>query len=626
MQAGICGQLVGNEMGKVFRGISKFSVKMFLLIVVCVVVPFAGLCLYIRMNMENFIQERLSERIIQDISRGERNITEGLEELASLSDVFVFDKELIERISDPDRTEFDNVIYFDRLLDQLSIYRGKAGMQDIKVILFDNYGRVYSNWSLNYRDYEFLLQQDWVAESMNQWGHVTWFMFSPPYIAEEKDKGETYISLARSLMEDGTTGERRGTLILSMEQSRFSEMMMTYAYEDDVAYVCIDDGQILLSNDREGRIGQEDVAALYERTAGEKSGNLWCALAGNEYLMNFYTIPRPWVFNGEQMKVFHFTDYQEVLSEVSMVTSRINAVILAMLVLITAISYAAVQLLVKPIVVLTRKMGDYTIESEITGIDTNRKDEIGHLNQAFLRLDGNIKQLFARLKEENKIKEQYRYESLRAQLNPHFLFNTLTTIRWMAMIRGAHNIVESIDSLASVLKYSMSRDDRLVTLKEELDNIRNFVNIHNYRYQYYCNLDIDIPEEMESLRMMKFILQPVVENALIHGYDKEKEQITIRVYGYTEEATLYLFVEDDGIGISEDVIEQFETFRQTSGKGDRLTGIGLTNVDSCIRITFGEQYGLVLERGSTRGTSVTFKLPVIEEEGEEDDEKGHDCG
>ena len=99
-------------MKRLFGGISKFSVKMFLLIVICVVIPFAGVCLYIRINMENFIQEKLSERIIQDISRGERNITEGLEELASLSDVFVFDKELIERIGDENRTEFENVVYF----------------------------------------------------------------------------------------------------------------------------------------------------------------------------------------------------------------------------------------------------------------------------------------------------------------------------------------------------------------------------------------------------------------------------------------------------------------------------------------------------------------------------------
>ena len=127
------------------------------------------------------------------------------------------------------------------------------------------------------------------------------------------------------------------------------------------------------------------------------------------------------------------------------------------------------------------------------------------------------------------------------------------------MIRGAHNIVESIDALASVLNYSMSRDDRLVTLEDELDNIRNFVYIHNYRYQDYCSLDIDIPDEMKKLRMMKFILQPVVENALIHGYDKQREQITIRIYGYTEDQILYLFVEDDGIGISDEVIEQFET-------------------------------------------------------------------
>ncbi|WP_373263374.1 cache domain-containing sensor histidine kinase [Hungatella hathewayi] len=613
-------------MKRLFGGISKFSVKMFLLIVICVVIPFAGVCLYIRINMENFIQEKLSERIIQDISRGERNITEGLDELASLSDVFVFDKELLERISDGRRTEFDNVIYFNQLLDQLSIYRGRSGMQDIRVILFDNYGRVYSNWSLNYKNYEFLLSQDWVEESLNQWGHVTWSMFSPPYVEEDKNRGETYISLARSLMEAGTAGERLGTLILSMEQSSFSDMMMTYAYEGDVAYVCIDGGQVLLSNDRENQIDSGEIETLYSEVQGEKSGSLRWASGGNEYLMNFYTIPRPWVFDGQQMKVFHFTDYEEVLSEVRMVSERINAVILAMLALITGISYAAVRLLVKPIVVLTRKMGNYTIESEITGIDTDRKDEIGHLNQAFCRLDDNIKQLFIRLKEENKIKEQYRYESLRAQLNPHFLFNTLTTIRWMAMIRGAHNIVDSIDALAGVLKYSMSRDDRLVTLEEELDNIRNFVYIHNYRYEDYCSLDIDIPEEMLKLRMMKFILQPVVENALLHGYDKKKEQITISVYGYTEDDLLYLFVEDDGVGISEEVIEQFEMFRQTSGKGDRLTGIGLTNVDSCIRITFGEAYGLKLERGMVCGTSVTFTLPVITEKGEEDDEKGPDCG
>lgn len=597
-----------------FRKISKFSVKMFLLILACVVIPFTAACLYIRVSMERFIQQKLSERIIQDISRGERNIADGLQELAALSNAFVFDQELIDCISDGERSEFENVVYFNEIMERLQIVGGNEYVQDIKVILFDNYGRTYSNWSMNYQDYQYLLEQDWVMDSMNQWGHVTWSMFSPPYIPEDQNEDETYISLARSMMEYGTTGKRIGTLIVSISQSRFSDLLLAYALEGDLAYVCVEDGDILLTNDREKYFPDEDIERIRETVREEESGSLQCNVNGEEYLLSYYTIPRPWVFDGKQLKVFHFTSYEEILAEVRMVTSRMNTFIVVMLILITGISYGAVRILVRPITVLTRKMGEYTVESRITGIDTAREDEIGLLNRAFCHLDDNIKQLFEKLKEENKIKEQYRYESLRAQLNPHFLFNTLTTIRWMAMIRGANNIVEAIDALAHVLKYSMSRDNELVTLSQELDNIRNFICIHNYRYQDYCVLDIDFPEDMMSLRMMKFILQPVVENAIIHGYDKAREQITIRIYGYTEEEMLYLFVEDDGVGISEKVIEEFETTRQTAAKGSKMTGIGLDNVDTCIRITFGEEYGLKLERCGERGTSVTFRLPVIKSE------------
>lgn len=608
-----------------FHKISKFSVKMFLLILVCVVLPFTAACVYIRVSMEQFIQQKLSERIIQDISRGERNIADGLQELAALSNAFVFDQGLIDCISDGTRSEFENVVYFNEIMEKLQIIGGNEYIPDIKVILFDNYGRTCSNWSLNYQDYQYLLEQDWVMDSMNQWGHVTWSMFSPSYIPEDQKRDETYISLARSMMEDGTTGKRVGTLIVSISQSRFSELLLAYASEGDLAYVCVEDGDILLTNDRENKFPDEAISRVREMVGDDDSGSLQCNINGEEYLLSYYTIPRPWVFDGKQLKVFHFTSYEEILAEVRMVTSRMNTFTIAMLVLIIGISYAGVRILVKPITVLTEKMGEYTVESRITGIDTTREDEIGHLNKAFCHLDDNIKQLFKQLKEENKIKEQYRYESLRAQLNPHFLFNTLTTIRWMAMIRGAKNIVEAIDALAHVLKYSMSRDNRLVTLSEELDNIRNFTCIHNYRYQNYCTLDIDFPEDMMDLRMMKFILQPVVENAIIHGYDKARERITIRIYGYTEEEILYLFVEDDGVGISEKVIEQFETSRQTTAKGSKMTGIGLDNVDTCIRITFGEAYGLKLERCGERGTSVTFKLPVIRGE-ENDHEESHDCG
>ena len=135
---------------------------------------------------------------------------------------------------------------------------------------------------------------------------------------------------------------------------------------------------------------------------------------------------------------------------------------------------------------------------------------------------------------------------------------------------------------------------------------------------------MDLEEDLMKLKTAKFILQPIVENAVIHGYDKEREEILIRIYGSAEEDNLNIYVEDDGVGISPNVIRQFEASREGRIKESKLTGIGIKNVDEYIRITFGNEYGLAIESLKTRGTVVLFTLPVIREE-KSGDEKGDDC-
>lgn len=604
--------------------ISKLSVRMFLLILVCVVMPLAGVCIYVRISMEQFIQEKLSEKVIQNISRGERNICDTLQNIAALTNVFVYDEELQKRITDPDTSEYDNTKYFDQMVHKLSIGNGFDFVQDMKIILFDDYGRIYSNWSMNYQDYQFLLDQDWVKRSRENHGHIVWSMFNPAYILDEQ-KGQTYISLAKSLLEDYTAGEPVGTLIISIDQKKFSDLLMEYAYAGDVAYVSLEDETVLLQNDKQGLIREEDLRQLYRKTGENKSGSLQYKAAGENYLISYYTIPKPWVFNGQQMKVFHFTGYQEVTNQMEMIGRRMNLIILIVICALILILYLSIKMLVKPIAQLSGQMENYTLDMDLKEIDGDRTDEIGQLNRAFRKMSDNIRHLFDELEQEHEIKEKYRYESLRAQLNPHFLFNTLSTIRWMAIIRGADNIVDGIDALAHILKYSMSRDGRLVTVREEVDNIRNYLYIQNCRYGNHCRLEVDLEEDILNLKTVKFILQPIVENAVIHGYDKDREEIQIRVYGFTEEDSLKIYVEDDGVGISPHVIRQFEASRKERGKESKLTGIGIKNVDEYIRITFGSEYGLTIENLKSRGTAVLFTLPVIREE-KAADEKGYDRG
>ena len=340
-------------------------------------------------------------------------------------------------------------------------------------------------------------------------------------------------------------------------------------------------------------------------------------------MISYYTFPYPWEFDGQEMKAFHFYDYQNIENRMSKLNSEINSAIVLVMLLSVVISIIVSKIIVDPVQKLSKQMENFQIGEKITGLDENRSDEIGFLNRTFIHMADRMESLFAQLKEENEIKERYHYETMRAQLNPHFLFNTLNTIRWMAIIRGADNIVEGIDALAQLLRYSMSRESGLVTVEDELENIRNYIYIHNIRYQDYVTLKADIPQEVKKCRTLKFILQPIVENAIIHGFDKNSGSNTIWIQAEIIDGKLLIAVEDDGVGISDDIKQQFQERRTQRAKESKLTGIGMTNVDACIRIQFGEEYGLRIENGELRGARVVFVLPVIEGE-ETNNEKGND--
>lgn len=597
-----------NKLHNLTNSIYRFSIKMFLLIMICVMLPLCMLCLYVRDSMESVIQEKLSERIIQNLAKNERRICDGLQEMAYLCNTFVYDGEFCTRMADRSYTQYENTSYFDKIIEKMELNGGYARTDELKIIIFDKFERVYSNWSLNFKDYKFLLEQDWVKESQTGGGHAVWSMFAPAYVEED----ETYISLSKSILSGGTSGERIGTIIISMGQEKFSDMLMEYTNKGDMAYVCVGEGEILLSNDMEGLIGS-GIAPVYDKVREKKSGSLKEDINGGEYLISYYTIPKPWVFNGSQMKVFHLTAYEEVSNQVKTIGNRMNTVIALAICIILAISYLATKMLVRPIEKLTGEMENYKLDSIPAALNITRKDEIGKLNSAFYKMSANIRELFQKLEKENEIKEKYRYDSLRAQLNPHFLFNTLTSVRFMAIIRGADNIVDSIDALAHMLRYSMNREGNIVTLKEEIDNIKNYIYIQNCRYGEHCRLIIKVHENLWKLQTMKFILQPIVENSCIHGYDKKKGEITITLWGEQKENSLIIVVEDDGIGVSEESLNKLGSPKSRREKESKLTGIGISNVDECIKISYGDEYGLKMESESGKGTKVTFRLPIIGE-------------
>jgi two-component system sensor histidine kinase YesM len=252
----------------------------------------------------------------------------------------------------------------------------------------------------------------------------------------------------------------------------------------------------------------------------------------------------------------------------------------------------------------------------------NRNDEIGSLGETVIDMETRINDLFDKLRGESEVRERYHFQALRAQINPHFLFNTLNTIRWMALIRKADNIADAVSALVKMLEYSISGKRELVALREELDMIRNYMYIQNYRYGEDYKVSIDIPEELGEYRIIKFILQPIVENAFLHAFKNVSWKKTIRIAGHAEEDCLKLYVRDNGAGVDSRRVDEIneglnredrQIDQQIDQKIDQkeTAGIGLFNVHERIRVEYGEGFGLRFKSVIGEGTEVEYTLPLL---------------
>lgn len=239
-------------------------------------------------------------------------------------------------------------------------------------------------------------------------------------------------------------------------------------------------------------------------------------------------------------------------------------------------------------------------------------DEIGQLSENFLNMIAQIQQLMQNIKNNEKQKREMEIKVLRAQVSPHFLYNSLNTINYLALLQKAENIQLLTSSLIELLHGTVEIDDRLVTVSDEISYVKSYINIQQYRYPHKIHVDFQISPEACRLRVPRMILQPIVENALIHGLGNGKIDSAIRIKVYIEGNTLYFCVTDNGIGMTPERIKQVMENKDNQNKM-RLSGIGIGNVDSRVKMQMGEKYGISIYSQAGVFTTVEIKLPVIEE-------------
>ncbi len=246
--------------------------------------------------------------------------------------------------------------------------------------------------------------------------------------------------------------------------------------------------------------------------------------------------------------------------------------------------------------------GDFSIT-----IDDPHRDELSELTKAFNNLTQRIFYLIHEVYEKQMELSQTQLQLLRSQVNPHFLYNTLETIRTKAFLCGHEEVADITLLLASLLRYGISAPSELVTVETEVQKLMDYIGLQQMLYENRFTLTTNIEPEVMSCRMLKFIFQPLVENALTHGVNPMDEASAVDVLGYLEGDTIVLNVSDNGKGITPRRLQELRDY--LDNKNDKINSIGLKNVHRRIRLFYGEAYGLTISSRTGSGTLITVRMP-----------------
>lgn len=247
--------------------------------------------------------------------------------------------------------------------------------------------------------------------------------------------------------------------------------------------------------------------------------------------------------------------------------------------------------------------GDLELQIEEPGTG----DEIDDLFHSFQVMITEIKQLIKKNTEEQRLKRKSELNALQAQINPHFLYNTLDSIIWMAEGGETKDVVRMTSALAKLLRKSISNRQEMVSLSEEIDYTNSYLLIQKMRYKDKLNYSIDVDSSILQMEVVKLIIQPLVENAIYHGIKyREDNQGYIKIKGYYQDDAVVIKVIDNGVGMTQEQLEHIFDERVIDTKKN---GVGVLNVHQRIQLYYGEEYGLSYVSQPNEGTEVTIHLP-----------------
>ncbi|TFE19694.1 sensor histidine kinase [Cohnella luojiensis] len=435
--------------------------------------------------------------------------------------------------------------------------------------------------------YQAVSQSKWYRQIIDMGGKGLWLNSDEVRLV----KNSPDLLLYGKRLNNLDTLDQIGMLIISIDSRVFDEMFKDITNAENGHLMILEQNKVIYHNSRTAdlkQMPQKELNLLYDLP---EQGTRIETMGGERYVITFDTNP------GTQWKVVSMIPYSNINSEIVFIRNVTFSLTLVAFLLAAYGSYLISNRITKQLTLLTSVARKAAKRDEIEGILFAEEDEIGKIGNQFLRTFRTNTELSDKLIEAKLKEKEAELHALQSQINPHFLYNTLNSIYLMAERIGAKNISKMVMSLSNIFKLSLNNGDYITTVGNEIDQVKNYLEIQNIRYNGKFEVTIDLEPGIEHTRMLKLLIQPLVENAIFHGIELKEDKGNIAIRGRKEGETLVFEVEDDGVGFDP--------------AGMQPRGYALRNIQERIQLHYGQDRGIRIDSVPGAGTKVTLEIGIM---------------
>lgn len=443
-----------------------------------------------------------------------------------------------------------------------------------------------------------VVDQEWFKSALNKSDNV---IFSLPHVQNLfQGKHDWVVSLSRVINFYRGDKKVRGVLLVDMNFSTIGQLCQNvsigkrgYIYivdsEDNIIY----HPQQQLINIGLKTENSEDFLGSYLEKSDE----------GNR-LVTVKTV------NYTNWKVVAVAYMSEIVASKKDITAFMGWVLFLCIIFIVSIFAFISAKITQPIKQLEKSMkmveeGEFNIYIDIKG-----EDEVVRLSRAFNLMVSKVRMLMDQIIIEQEAKRKSELDALQSQINPHFLYNTLDSIVWMAENEKSEDVIIMVTALARLFRISISRGKNIISVEQEIEHAKNYLIIQKVRYKNKFQFEITVQEEVLKYRTLKLILQPLIENSIYHGIEYMVDEGLIKIAVDIVDGKLLYEVSDNGLGIEPEKLQNLLEYETESKSG---SGVGVKNVHERIQLCYGKEFGLEIESVVEEGTRIKMWLPILEE-------------